>query len=175
MTSVTNILAAEGVQLNGQTITPASFNNWLKSNNGFASGNLLMWGAAASLGLRFDGFVNGGSAAASALNSGKLVVLNVRNGGHWVLAVSSNGSTFTVRDPGYQTTTYSYSDVGRAGTFTWTGGNNLEFDWIDFEGGEISFEGGEITFEGGEITVEGGELVFEGGEDFHFDYEGGEF
>jgi len=91
------------------------------------------------------------------------------------LAVSSNGSTFTVRDPGYQTTTYSYSDVGRAGTFTWTGGNNLEFDWIDFEGGEISFEGGEITFEGGEITFEGGELVFEGGEDFHFDYEGGEF
>jgi len=64
MTSVTNILAAEGVQLNGQTITPASFNNWLKSHNGFASGNLLMWGAAASLGLRFDGFVHGGSAAA---------------------------------------------------------------------------------------------------------------
>mmetsp|Transcript_104865 Transcript_104865/g.146198 ORF Transcript_104865/g.146198 Transcript_104865/m.146198 type:complete len:133 (-) Transcript_104865:289-687(-) len=58
MTSVADALAGHGATINGQTVTPALFNNWLKDNNGFYNhGNLLLWGAAQSLGLKFDGFV----------------------------------------------------------------------------------------------------------------------
>ena len=51
-------------------------------------------------------------------NQGKIVILNVHNGGHWVLATGHSGSSFTVNDPGYNTGSYTYSQIVRAGIYT---------------------------------------------------------
>lgn len=41
--------------------------------------------------------------------NGHVVILNVHNGGHWVLMTGINGNNFKVHDPGYSTTAYSSS------------------------------------------------------------------
>lgn len=48
---------------------------------------------------------------ASNLAANHVVILNVHNGGHWVLATSMSGSTIYVNDPGYSTTSYTLSEI----------------------------------------------------------------
>lgn len=49
------------------------------------------------------------------IDSGRVVIANVHNGGHFVLLVGyddADGDTFYVNDPGFDVNTYSYtSDV----------------------------------------------------------------
>lgn len=45
------------------------------------------------------------------LDVGNVVVMNVHNGGHWVLATGYSGNTIYVNDPGYQTTAYDLSQI----------------------------------------------------------------
>ncbi|KAF0977032.1 hypothetical protein FDP41_003685 [Naegleria fowleri] len=51
------------------------------------------------------------------LCSGKVVVLNVNGGGHWVLAKSYSNGVYLVNDPGYNRSSYAESQVVRAGAF----------------------------------------------------------
>jgi hypothetical protein len=47
----------------------------------------------------------------SKLDAGKVVVCNVHNGGHWVLAHAYSGDNIMVNDPGYSTTSYAISQI----------------------------------------------------------------
>jgi len=103
----------------GQTsYNPSTLNTWLKGHGGYVQQNLFVWASINPLGLTFTGFIGNGDIAAK-LNSGSIVILNVHNGGHWVLATSISGNTIYVNDPGYSTTSYSMSEIvaGNTGTY----------------------------------------------------------
>ncbi len=53
------------------------------------------------------------------------MILNVHNGGHWVLATSMSGSTISVNDPGYSTTSYTLSEIvaNNSGLYRFVGAN----------------------------------------------------
>ena len=108
----------------GHNYNPSTLNKWLTSNGGYASGDLLIWGAINKLGLTFEGKV-GNSQIKAKLDQGKVVILNVHNGGHWVLAYSYSGDTINVNDPGYSTSSYSLSQIvdGQTGIYGVAGGN----------------------------------------------------
>lgn len=55
------------------------------------------------------------------------MILNVHNGGHWVLATSMSGSTISVNDPGYSTTSYTLSEIvaNNSGLYKFVGVNLL--------------------------------------------------
>jgi len=95
----------------GKNYNPGTLNTWLKANGGYVSGDLLVWGAVGKLGLSYQGKITNAQVPAN-VNAGHIVVLNVHNGGHWVLATSmASGSVANVHDPGYSTTQYSTSEV----------------------------------------------------------------
>lgn len=94
----------------GKNFNPGTLNDWLKAHGGYASGNLIIWGSITSLGLSFKGKV-ANSAIKSNLDAGHVVVCNVHNGGHWVLAHGYNGNNILVNDPGYTTTAYDINSI----------------------------------------------------------------
>jgi hypothetical protein len=92
----------------GRSDNPGTLNKWLTSHGGYVSGDLFVWASVNSLGIKYIGKVSN-SNIASSLSAGHIVILNVHNGGHWVLATSMTGSTISVNDPGFSTTSYSLS------------------------------------------------------------------
>jgi len=117
MTSVTSMVAGRGGKINGASPDPATMNQWLKNNHGF-SGDNFVWDSLRPLGLKFDGKVNGKDQISGALNSGKGVILNVNNGGHYVLATGVTPTGYTVMDPGYPRKEYSFNEVVTAGIYS---------------------------------------------------------
>lgn len=101
---------AMGLAGTGHNYNPSTLNTWLKGNGGYVSGDLLVWGAVSKLGLTYEGKVSNSQIKAK-LDAGKVVVCNVHNGGHWVLAHSYSGDNINVNDPGYSTTAYSLSQI----------------------------------------------------------------
>lgn len=67
-----------------------------------------MWSSIGKLGLYYTGFVIN-SNIKSSLDAGNVVICNVRNGDHWVLAYGYSGDNILVNDPGYSTKSYSLS------------------------------------------------------------------
>ena len=116
MSSVASGLAGAGKKINGNTPTPKNLNAFLKSNGGY-SGNLFIWGAVERFGVKYEGQPSSKDAVRSAICANKIVILNVNNGGHWVLATAFNGDTFTVNDSGYSRTTYNAGDFRVAGIY----------------------------------------------------------
>jgi ABC-type bacteriocin/lantibiotic exporter with double-glycine peptidase domain len=105
----------------GHDFNPSSLNAWLKSHGGYVSGDLFVWSAINSLGLNFQGkFAN--SQIKAKLDQGYVVICNVHNGGHWVLAYGYNGDNILVNDPGYSTTSYTLSQIveGQNGVYSVT-------------------------------------------------------
>ena len=98
--------AAMALSGTGHSYNPETLNKWLISNGGYASGNLFVWASINKLGLTFGGFVNN-NAIKSSLDNKKIVIMNVHNGGHWVLATGYSGDSIKVNDPGYSTSAYS--------------------------------------------------------------------
>ncbi len=45
------------------------------------------------------------------MDKGKVVICNVHNGGHWVLAHGYSGDNILVNDPGFSTTSYTLSQI----------------------------------------------------------------
>lgn len=107
----------------GKNYNPSTLNTWLKGHGGYVSGDLFVWGSVNSLGLSYVGKV-ANSNIASSLAAGNVVILNVHNGGHWVLATSMSGSTINVNDPGYNTASYSLSEIvaNNSGLYRVSGG-----------------------------------------------------
>jgi hypothetical protein len=94
----------------GKGYNPGTLNTWLKGNGGYVSGDLFVWGSVNRLGLSYVGKVANGNIAHE-LGANSIVILNVHNGGHWVLATGINGNTISVNDPGYSTTSYQISEI----------------------------------------------------------------
>lgn len=93
-----------------KSFNPSTLNTWLKSHGGYVQQDLYVWASINPLGLVFTGFLANGDIAKK-LNDGGIVILNVHNGGHWVLATGISGNTIYVNDPGYSTTSYSMSEI----------------------------------------------------------------
>lgn len=105
-----------GKKINGQDSNPKTLNAFLLANGGYY-GNLFVWGAVSRFGLTYLGQPSNKQEIKNYVCQNYVVILNVNNGGHWVLATGVNGDTFTVNDPGFSRTTYSASEVGVAGVY----------------------------------------------------------
>ena len=99
----------------GKNFNPCSINAWLNGHNGYVSDDLFVWASINELGLKFVGFI-ANSNIASNLNVDNVVILNVNNGGHWVLATGISGNTIYVNDPGYSRSSYDISQVVNGNT-----------------------------------------------------------
>ena len=119
--------AAMALAGTGHTFNPSTLNQWLKSHGGYVSGDLFVWGSINSLGLVFEGKVNN-SEIKSKLDQGKVVICNVHNGGHWVLAYAYNGDSILVNDPGDSTTSYNLNEIvnGQNGVYRVGNGKSLK-------------------------------------------------
>lgn len=100
--------ASMGLSGVGHAYNPSTLNTWLKGHGGYVSGDLFVWASINPIGLTFEGKVSN-SQIKTKLDQGKVVICNVHNGGHWVLATRYDGNTIFVNDPGYQTTSYTLS------------------------------------------------------------------
>lgn len=105
-----NELCSNGSIWNWASFNPRTLNQWLKANGGYVSGDLFVWASINKLGLTFGGFISN-SAIKSNLDAGKVVIVNVHNGGHWVLAHGYSGDNILVNDPGFSTTSYTLSQI----------------------------------------------------------------
>ena len=84
----------------GHDFNPSTLNRWLTSHGGYASGDLFIWAAINNFGVKFQGKVANSQIKAN-LDKGNIVICNVHNGHHWVLAHGYNGNNILVNDPGY--------------------------------------------------------------------------
>jgi hypothetical protein len=111
--------AAMALAGTGHSYNPDTLNTWLKANGGYASGDLFVWSSINKLGLTNRGFIANSMIKAS-LDKGMVVICNVRNGGHWVLATGYSGDNILVNDPGYDVSSYPLSSVvnGNTGTYS---------------------------------------------------------
>ena len=116
ISSISMVLNDCGKTLDGSAANPGTFNTWLKSHSGF-SGNLFVWGSIATFGFSYQGKVTG-SDIDSHFNQGHAVILNVNNGGHWVLMTGISGDNYSVNDPGYSKTSYPKTGVTQAAVYT---------------------------------------------------------
>ena len=116
MSSVAMGMAGAGKTINGQTATPQTLNSYLKGHGGY-QGNLFVWGAVEKFGLKYEGQTSNKSTIRSNICANKVVILNVKNGGHWVLATGFDGETFKVNDPGATRYTYPSGEVVRAAAY----------------------------------------------------------
>jgi hypothetical protein len=113
MSSVAMALACKGVSTN-----PGHLNTWLKGHGGY-QGSLIVWSAVDGLGkLKFQARAKYScTEMGQMIRAGKMLILNVRGGGHWVLATGADGSTLHVNDPGYNVGSYSCSEVVMAAVY----------------------------------------------------------
>ena len=106
---------------NATSADPASLNSWLRSHGGYDGSNDLFeevvpqidpsrvsWppdGMHRTNDLAFD-------EACDFVRGGRVVVANVRDGGHFVLITGcgGDGDTFSVNDPGFMVDEYSFKD-----------------------------------------------------------------
>ena len=117
MSSLSSALAGWGKGIKGETPNPKNLNTFLKSNGGY-QGNLFVWGVVeAPFSLVYEGQPADRTAIKNAICANKIVILNVNNGGHWVLATSANDNGYGVNDSGYSKDFYSNSEVVRAGVY----------------------------------------------------------
>jgi hypothetical protein len=105
MSSASMALAGTGHGWN-----PGSLNSWLRDNGGYYDGGMYLWASINSLGISFEGKVSNGLIK-SKLDQGKVVICNVRGGGHWVLAYAYDGDTIYVNDSGFSTNYYPMSQI----------------------------------------------------------------
>lgn len=100
-------------------INPSTLNKWLTTNGGYVKDDLYVWAAVNRFGVTFKGFISNNDIKKN-LDAGNIVILNVHNGGHWVLATGYSGDNIFVNDPGYATSSYTLSQIvnGNTGVYT---------------------------------------------------------
>lgn len=102
----------------GHNQNPSTLNTWLNSNKGYDSKNDFVWGSLNQFGFAFQGKV-ANSMVRLNLDVGYIVIVNVRNGAHWVLATGFSGNTIFVKDSLYPFEFYDISEVvnGNSGVY----------------------------------------------------------
>lgn len=112
--------AAMALKAIGSNQNPSTLNAWLIGHGGYVSGDLFVWASINPLGVNFVGFINRAGIEKN-LKADNIVIMNVHNGAHWVLATSMiDSNTVAVNDPGYSTTSYTLAQVveGNIGLYT---------------------------------------------------------
>ncbi len=120
MSSTAMALAGSRIPIEGGDSTPKSLNAWLKANGGYDGSNNLLEGVVPKIDPSRIAWPDDAmhrtndlsyKTVASYLDSGRVVIANVNNGGHFVLLTgySEDGDSFAVNDPGYNRSSYSYS------------------------------------------------------------------
>lgn len=89
----------------GHSYNPSTLNQYLKTHGGYVSGDEYVWASINHIGLVYHGKV-ANTHIKSNLDAGNVVICNVHNGRHWVLATGHSGDNIHVNDPGYSTTVY---------------------------------------------------------------------
>ena len=117
MSSLSMVLNDCGRQINSKAANPGTLNAWLSANGGY-SGASLVWGSVSKLGLTFVTKSTSHTDIINYFNQGKAVVLNVNQGGHWVLMTGHSGTTYFVNDPGFAKTSYTQAEVVNSGIYT---------------------------------------------------------
>jgi hypothetical protein len=125
MTCISMALTSYGYKINGKSPDPGTLNAWLVDNEGYLclDGNcnnlaleqvqkIDVYGNIKFLGEIFRPSLTQGYLV-KALDSGMVVIGHVRNRTHFVLLNGSenDGDVFTVMDPFYNSTTYTYEDI----------------------------------------------------------------
>ena len=125
MSCIGMALSARGYKINGKTATPGTLNAWLVKNGGYSciDGNcnnlalkqiekIDVHGEIKYIGEIFRPNFSQ-SYIVRALDSDWVVIGHVRNRTHFVLLNGSleNGNVYSVMDPFYNSTTYSYEDI----------------------------------------------------------------
>ncbi|EGG15825.1 ENTH/VHS domain-containing protein [Cavenderia fasciculata] len=125
MSSISMSLAGKGVLIDGQLSTPASLNQWLLGNQGYNSNSDLIESQIpliSPLNVDWVGPLYNGTdftmseVATMLAEQDIIVILNVDNGGHFVLATGTDSdpslaTTIYVNDPGFQRVSYDYTQV----------------------------------------------------------------
>ena len=117
MSSVAMVLSDCRKTISGQAANPKTLNVWLRNNGGYVSGNLFVWASVQPFGLSFVGFASTDADIKAKFNQGYAVILNVNNGGHYVLMTGSSASGYSVNDPGFSKTSYTNAEVVKAGYY----------------------------------------------------------
>ncbi len=79
------VLADCDKRLIGERANPKSVNNWLLNHDGFYLDSYLVWDSFHSFGMHYVGKTSTEANIRNFFNAGHVVILNVNNGGHWVL------------------------------------------------------------------------------------------
>ena len=131
MSSVSMALATYGEQIpRVGTVTPATLNSWLTTHAGYINGDDLIWDAIHSIGkLRMISYTPDLTRAqmVSYIEKRMPVIVNVRQGTHWVLVTGyseSNPNLYYVNDPGFEQNTYTREEMSR---FVAYSNNTVEF------------------------------------------------
>lgn len=120
MTSVTMMVAGEGVLFNGTMPNPFLMNEYLKANNGYVRGDDFVFAAVNPFGTVFQGFLYTTFEMINAFQNNHRVILNVLEGGHFVLMVGIGETYFQVHDPYFNRTTYLFQDIVLAVHYIYT-------------------------------------------------------
>jgi len=113
MSSVSMILKTKGTNVN-----PGTLNTWLRGHGGYEGGDELVWASVDAYGtVKMYNYYRGKNSLSQGdlqgfISKGYGVVVNVRNGEHWVLVTGHvDGNTYTVNDPGFWVDSYVYQDM----------------------------------------------------------------
>lgn len=123
----------------GHNYNPSTLNTWLKGHGGYVSGDLFVWGSVGPLGLNFAAKVANSHIKAN-LDVGNVVICNVHNGGHWVLATGYSGDTIYVHDPGYNVGSYTLGQIvdGQNAVYRVVGAGNSQSLRFEDEGNVLT-------------------------------------
>jgi len=116
MSSTSMALYHKGLDISsGVSANPSTFNKYLQTHSGYVDYDDLVWNSTAALGMDMELYVQPAAASTADLRKWisqcQPIVVNVRNGSHWVLIVGyddSSDTTFYVMDPGYNDISYEY-------------------------------------------------------------------
>jgi hypothetical protein len=100
-------MALKGI---GADHNPSTLNAWLTAHGGYVSGDLFVWASINALGVTFLGKYSR-SQIKDNLNRDNIVILNVHNGAHWVLATGFEGDNIFINDPNYSTPFYTLDQI----------------------------------------------------------------
>ena len=117
VTALSSGLSSFGIKIYDSVSTPNVVNRYLMENEGYL-GNTLVWTAVENFGFTYNGQTSEKETIVNNIKQQKLVLLNVRSGAHWVLATGFNDEGYIVMDSGFIRSTYSFSEVVRAATFS---------------------------------------------------------
>lgn len=97
----------------GHTINPGELNDWLKDHGGYASGCDIVWSAVDAFGvMTFISMENASyDTICEGVKEGHAIIINVRDGTHWVLVTGCSGGNYLVNDPYFAVNSYSPGDV----------------------------------------------------------------